>query len=213
MLKLIAVAIKHVYVCVSGNAPHLAVGRELPNPQLDVGLVVAISGYPHGIVALDVRGCVEPAVHEGLTDIEYWPHARLFLHNLQPIPHAFPHIDRAAHLLHLRRQRFKVEHGRQVAFLEVAVRQEIPCLLRARGAMSEIVVCTYRVATLSGGRVVGVVVRVHQGRALGRLYKDERHLEVDVSTDVLFRQRPKMSDAQPVPVDGVELLAVYVLVF
>ena len=70
-----------------------------------------------------------------------------------------------------------------------------------------------KVATLSGGRVVGVVVRVHQRRALGRLYEDERHLEVDVSTDVLFRQRPKMSDAQPVPVDGVELLAVYVLVF
>ena len=64
------IAIEHINVYIAPDALNTSVGRQLPDGQSNVGFVFAIAGYPHLIVALDVRSKRQVFVHKLLIDIE-----------------------------------------------------------------------------------------------------------------------------------------------
>ena len=69
VVELAAVAIEHVYVHFGVYSAHAPVGTELPEHEVHIGFVLAVACYPHVVVALQVGGERQIAVHEGLADI------------------------------------------------------------------------------------------------------------------------------------------------
>ena len=68
--ELVLVAVEDVDIYFARDAVHATIGTELPIGQLDVGLILAVAGYPDVVFLLDIRSVFHVAVDEHLTDID-----------------------------------------------------------------------------------------------------------------------------------------------
>ena len=53
--ELVLVAVEDVDIYFARDAVHATIGTELPIGQLDVGLILAVAGYPDVVSLLDIR--------------------------------------------------------------------------------------------------------------------------------------------------------------
>ena len=84
VVVLALVTVEDVDVDGAVDALYASVGGELPVDQLEVGLVLAVTGYPYVVALLDVGSVLHVAVDELLVDVEYGPHVGAALDAHEP---------------------------------------------------------------------------------------------------------------------------------
>lgn len=212
ILVFVLVAIEYVDVNVTADSGYATIGGKLPDGEADIGLVFAIAGYPNLVVALDVVGIGEVTVHERLADIENRRAAGALFDNAEPCANLVKHDLGASHGVYLTGVGFHVEHGRQVAFVEASVADEVVGLICCAAFRGEKMVGAAEDAVIANLCVVVIVVAVLDGGSLGGLDVAETDGVVNRSPYALVANGAQMCDAQSRPVDAVVLLADVVLI-
>ena len=116
--ELALVAVEYVDVYFGVDTSNTPIGTELPEGEVNVGLVFAVAGYPHTIVALDVRRLREVDIDEALVDIEDGAHACALFYEAEPGAYVSEHDFDTASGLDLGVGGFYVEHRGQVSFFK-----------------------------------------------------------------------------------------------
>ena len=148
---------------------------------------------------------------KGLTDIKYRTLTRLFINYLQPLADIGKKDISSSHNLHLPVIRFDIKHWSKVAFIELALLQELPSLLISRRCCREEMIGAHTDSFAPSHSIVVIIIAVEYRAAFRRLNIYKGYRIIDLTLHFFFRVTAKTCYPQFAPVDGVFLAVMLVL--
>ena len=154
-------------------APDPSVGSQLPYPKFHIRLILSITCDPDRIIFLQIGSRRKVTVDKYLRYIQNRTDSDTPLYRTQPYAYLPKECCRTSHLPDHTRCGLQIKYRRQVAFLEMAVLEEMGRLLCSRRRCGEEMVGAYREAVRTGRLIVTGIIRIAHGTSLCRLDKDK----------------------------------------